>query len=97
MMGLNGSTVTGKIIVWFPTEMRTTPSATFHTVNEFRNDTGLAANDSTFGAIWADATNENCAWCDFAGGSGSNFSESKACMVYARAATNGKMAFSAEV
>ena len=97
MMGLNGSTVTGKIIVWFPTEMRTTPSASFHTVNEFRNDTGLAANDSTFGAIWADATNENCAWCDFSGGSGSNFSESKSVMVYARSGTNGKMAFSAEL
>ena len=97
MMGLNASTVTGKIIMWFPVPMRAKPSATFHTANQFRNDTGLAANDSTFGAIWADATSVNSAWCDFPGGSGSNFSESKACMVYARSGSNAKMAFSAEL
>ena len=97
IMGLNASTVTGKIIMWFPVPMRAKPSATFHTANQFRNDTGLAANDSTFGAIWADATSVNSAWCDFPGGSGSNFSESKACMVYARSGSNAKMAFSAEL
>ena len=97
MMGLNGSTVTGKIIMWFPVPMRTKPSATWANANEFRNDTGLAANDSTFGAIWSDATSVNSAWVDFPGGSGSNFSESKACMVYSRSGSNAKMAFSAEL
>ena len=97
MMGLNSSTITGKIIMWFPVPMRTKPSATYHTANEFRNDTGLAANDSTFGAIWADATSVNCAWVDFPGGSGSNFDSSKAVMVYSRSGSNAKMAFSAEL
>ena len=97
MMGLNSSTITGKIIMWFPVPMRTKPSATYHTANEFRNDTGLAANDSTFGAIWGDATSVNCAWVDFPGGSGSNFGSSKAVMVYSRSGSSAKMAFSAEL
>ena len=96
MMGANGGSPTAKIAMWYPVPMRTKPSATFFNANEFRNDTGLAANDSTFNAIWSDATSVNVAWVDFTGGSGGNFSESKAVMVYSRSGSNAKMAFSAE-
>ena len=97
LMGSNGSNPTAKIVMWYPVPMRTKPSATWVNADEFRNDTGLAANDSTFLAIWSDATSVNCAWVDFVGGSGSNFDQSKSVMVYSRSGSNAKMSFSAEL
>ena len=62
--------------------------------NEFKNDAGGTTADSTFGAIWSDASHNQTVWCDFAGGSANN---GTACMVYKRGSGGGILGFSSEM
>ena len=94
MIGQNASTTTAKILVYLPVVMRTTPSVSVDVgSNQFKNDAGGTTADSTFGAIWSDASHSQAVWCDFAGGSSSN---GTATMVYKRGSGGGILGFSAE-
>ncbi len=94
MIGQNGSTTTAKVLVYLPVAMRTKPSVSVDSgSNQFKNDAGGTTADSTFGAIWSDASHSQAVWCDFAGGSSSN---GTATMVYKRGSGGGILGFSAE-
>jgi hypothetical protein len=95
MIGQNASTTTAKVLIYLPIKMRTKPSVSVDVgSNEFKNDAGGTTADSTFGAIWSDASHNQTVWCDFAGGSANN---GTACMVYKRGSGGGILGFSSEM
>ena len=96
-MGLNGSDKNIKTWISFPVSMRTTPSAAVVNANEFRGDCTGGAEDITFNALWAAASNHNFAWIDFSSSALSGVGNGTSCVVYARSGSNGKIGMSAEL